>query len=206
MSTSPVAKPFRRRIDHHRSRLDTMLNPRTVALIGATEAEHSVGRTIMENLLSFDGHFYPINPKRATVLGVKAFAKIADVPEAVDLAIIANPAVTVPNIVSECAAAGVKGATIVSAGFKEIGAEGVRLEQEIVARQGTMRIIGPNCIGVMMPNQGLNATFADTMAPKGNVAFISQSGALCTAVLDWSIRQKVGFSAFISTGSMLDVT
>ena len=183
-----------------------MLNPRTVALIGATEAQHSVGRTIMENLLSFDGKVYPINPKRATVLGAKAFANIADAPEQVDLAIIATPAASVPNIVRECAAAGVKGAVIVSAGFKEIGAEGARLEQEIVARQGTMRIIGPNCIGVMMPNLGLNATFADTMAPKGNVAFISQSGALCTAVLDWSLRQKVGFSAFISTGSMLDVT
>ena len=183
-----------------------MLNPRTVALIGATEAQHSVGRTIMENLLSFDRKVYPINPKRATVLGVKVFANIADAPEPVDLAIIATPAASVPNIVSECAAAGVKGAVIVSAGFKETGAEGARLEQEIVARQGTMRIIGPNCIGVMMPNLGLNATFADTMAPKGNVAFISQSGALCTAVLDWSLRQKVGFSAFISTGSMLDVT
>jgi acetyltransferase len=183
-----------------------MLNPRTVALIGATEAQHSVGLTIMENLLSFDGKVYPINPKRATVLGAKAFANIADAPEQVDLAIIATPAASVPNIVRECAAAGVKGAVIVSAGFKEIGAEGARLEQEIVARQGTMRIIGPNCIGVMMPNLGLNATFADTMAPKGNVAFISQSGALCTAVLDWSLRQKVGFSAFISTGSMLDVT
>jgi acetyltransferase len=183
-----------------------MLNPRTVALIGATETQHSVGRTIMENLLSFDGKVYPINPKRATVLGAKAFANISDAPDQVDLAIIATPAASVPNIVSECTAAGVKGAVIVSAGFKEIGAEGVRLEQEIVARQGTMRIIGPNCIGVMMPNLGLNATFADTMAPKGNVAFISQSGALCTAVLDWSIRQKVGFSAFISTGSMLDVT
>jgi acetyltransferase len=183
-----------------------MLNPRTVALIGATEAQNSVGRMITKNLLSFDGHFYPINPKRAMVLGVKAFSTIADVPEAVDLVIIATPALTVPDIVSECAAAGVKGAAIISAGFKEIGAEGARLEQEIVARQGTMRIIGPNCIGVMMPNLGLNATFADTMAPKGNVAFISQSGALCTAVLDLSIRQKVGFSAFISTGSMLDVT
>src|SRR6201987_4588458 len=206
MSTSPVTKPFRRRIDHHRARLDAMLNPRTVALIGATEAQHSVGRTMMENLLSFDRKVYPINPKRATVLGAKAFANIADAPEQVDLAIIATPAASVPNIVRECAAAGVKGAVIVSAGFKEIGAEGARLEQEIVARQGTMRIIGPNCIGVMMPNLGLNATFADTMAPKGNVAFISQSGALCTAVLDWSLRQKVGFSAFISTGSMLDVT
>ena len=183
-----------------------MLAPRTVALIGATEAENSVGRTVMQNLLSFGGNVYPINPKRTTVLGVKAFAKIGDAPETVDLAIIATPAATTPNLISECAAAGVKGAVIISAGFKETGAEGIRLEQEIVARQGDMRILGPNCIGVMVPNLGLNATFADTVALKGNVAFISQSGALCTSVLDWSIRQKVGFSAFISTGSMLDVT
>src|ERR1700745_1614775 len=110
MRTSPVTKPFRRRIDHHRARLDTMLNPRTVALIGATEAENSVGRTIMENLLAFDGTVYPINPKRSMVLGFKAFPNIADTPEPVDLAVIATPAATVPNLVSECAAAGVKGA------------------------------------------------------------------------------------------------
>jgi acetyltransferase len=183
-----------------------MLNPRTVALIGATETQNSVGRTLMENLHSFGGDVYPINPKRTTVLGAKAFAKIGDTPQPVDLAIIATPAPTVPDLISECGAAGVKGAVIISAGFKETGAEGIKLEQEIVARQGDMRIIGPNCVGVMIPNLGLNATFADSMALKGNVAFISQSGALCTSVLDWSIREKVGFSAFISTGSMLDVT
>ncbi len=183
-----------------------MLNPRAVAVIGATETENSVGRTLMENLRPFSGDVYPINPKRATVLGVNTFAKISDTPQPVDLAIIATPAPTVPNLISECAAAGVNGAVIITAGFKEIGADGIKLEQEIVARQGDMRIIGPNCLGVMMPNLGLNATFADSMALKGNVAFISQSGALCTSVLDWSIREQVGFSAFISTGSMLDVT
>lgn len=182
-----------------------MLNPRTVAVIGATEAPNSVGRTIMENLQGFEGTVYPINPKRATVLGVKAYPKIGDTPEPIELAIISTPAATVPTLISECVAAGVKGAVVISAGFKESGAEGVRLEEEIMARRGDMRVIGPNCLGVMIPSLKLNATFAKKMALNGNVAFISQSGALCTSVLDWSITQNVGFSAFLSTGSMLDV-
>jgi acetyltransferase len=182
-----------------------MLNPRSVALIGATETPNSVGQTIMQNLLSFDGTVYPVNTKRQTVQGIKAFSAIGEVPGPVDLAVIATPAVTVPNLINECAAAGVKGAVIISAGFKEIGAAGVELEHEIQRRRGDMRIIGPNCLGIMIPSIGLNATFAKRMAKEGNVAFISQSGALCTSVLDWSIRQNVGFSAFLSTGSMLDV-
>ena len=182
-----------------------MLNPRSVAVIGATETPNSVGQTIMQNLLSFNGIVYPINPKRQTVYSVKAFPKIGEAPGPVDLAVIATPAATVPSLISECAAAGVKGAVVVSAGFKETGASGVKLEQEIQERRGDMRIIGPNCLGVMIPSIGLNATFAKKMAKEGNVAFISQSGALCTSVLDWSISQNVGFSAFISTGSMLDV-
>ncbi len=182
-----------------------MLNPRSVAVIGATETPNSVGQTIMQNLLSFNGIVYPINPKRQTVYSVKAFPKIGEAPGPVDLAVIATPAATVPSLISECAAAGVKGAVVVSAGFKETGAGGVKLEQEIQERRGDMRIIGPNCLGVMIPSIGLNATFAKKMAKEGNVAFISQSGALCTSVLDWSISQNVGFSAFISTGSMLDV-
>jgi acetyltransferase len=192
-------------LNQRRSRLETMLNPRVVAVLGATERQKSAGRTIMENLLLFGGRVYPINPQRTTVLGVKAFAGIGDVPEPVDLAIVATPAATVPDLISECAAAGVKGAAVISAGFRETGSAGVKLEHEMAARRGDMRIIGPNCLGVMIPNLGLNATFAKRMALKGNVAFISQSGALGTSVLDWSIRQKVGFSAFISTGSMLDV-
>jgi acetyltransferase len=182
-----------------------MLNPRSVALIGATETPKSVGQTIMQNLLSFDGTVYPVNTKRQTVQGIKAFSAIGEVPGPVDLAVIATPAVTVPNLINECAAAGVKGAVVISAGFKEIGAAGVELEHEIQRRRGDMRIIGPNCLGIMIPSIGLNATFAKRMAKEGNVAFISQSGALCTSVLDWSIRQNVGFSAFLSTGSMLDV-
>jgi acetyltransferase len=192
-------------LDQRRSRLETMLNPRSVALIGATEAPNSVGRTLMQNLHSLGGSVYPINLKRETVLGVKAYPKIGDLPAPVDLAIIATPAATVPSLIGECATAGVKGAVVISAGFKESGAEGLKLEDELRQRRGEMRIIGPNCLGVMIPSLGLNATFAKKMALTGNVAFISQSGALCTAVLDWSVHHKVGFSAFLSTGSMLDV-
>ncbi len=192
-------------VDSRRPILQRMLGPKVVALIGATEAPNSVGRALMENLLSFGENLYPINPRRPTVLGVKAFPKIADVPAAIDLAVIATPASTVPDVIGECEKAGVAGAVIISAGFKEFGAAGIKLEEEILARKGPMRVIGPNCLGIMIPELGLNATFAKRMALPGNVAFISQSGALCTSVLDWSLREKVGFSAFLSIGSMLDV-
>ena len=182
-----------------------MLNPKSVAVIGATESLQSVGRKLMENLKSFTGGLYPVNPKRRSVLGLKAFPRIGEVPAPVDLAVIATPAITVPDVVSECAEAGVKGAVIISAGFRECGAVGVQLEEAILARCGSMRLIGPNCLGAMIPRERLNATFAKTIALPGNVAFISQSNALCTSVLDWSLREKVGFSAFLSVGSMLDV-
>jgi acetyltransferase len=185
--------------------LEAMFAPKSVALIGATESSGSVGRALMENLHSFSSAVYPVNPKRATLFGVKAFAKIGDVPGDVDLAVIATPAVTVPEIVGECARANVKGAVIISAGFKECGPGGAELEKQILARRGKMRIIGPNCVGVMFPHVGLNATFAKPLALPGNIGFISQSGALCTAILDWSRAAHLGFSAFISIGSMLDV-
>jgi acetyltransferase len=189
--------------------LDVMFKPKSVAVIGATEREGSVGRTIIWNLMtnSFGGTIFPVNPRRPSILGIKAYPSVGDIPEKVDLAVIVTPAPTVPDIVRECVAAGVKGAIIISAGFKEIGPEGVALEQEILAeaRRGNMRIIGPNCLGVMNPIGGLNATFASAMARPGSVGFISQSGALCTAILDWSFRENVGFSAFVSIGSMLDV-
>lgn len=189
--------------------LDAIFSPNTVAVIGATEKEGSVGRTLLSNLISnpFGGTVFPINPKRSNVLGIKAYPNIASVPDPVDLAVIVTPAKTVPGIVSECVDSGVKGAIIISAGFKEVGPAGVELEQQVLqqARRGQMRIIGPNCLGIMSPPTGLNATFASTMARPGNVGFISQSGALCTAILDWSFQENVGFSTFMSIGSMLDV-
>src|SRR5579884_3593332 len=190
--------------------LEVFFRPRTVAVVGASETEGSVGRSILWNLIRspFGGTIFPVNLKRSSILGIKAYPNIGSVPEQVDLALIAIPAAPVPQVVGECAGAGVKGVIIISAGFKECGAEGARLEAEILAqmRRGRMRVIGPNCLGLMSPLTGLNATFAGAMARPGSVGFISQSGALCTAVLDWSLRENVGFSAFISIGSMLDVS
>ncbi len=188
--------------------LDAILAPNNIAVIGATEKEGSVGRTIMKNLMTntFGGTIFPVNPKRPNVLGIKSYPTISAVPEKVDLAIIVTPAPSVPALVKECVDLGIPGAIIISAGFKEVGESGAALEHEILATaRGKMRIIGPNCLGVMMPHRNLNATFAGSMARPGNVAFISQSGAICTAVLDWSFNENVGFSAFISIGSMLDV-
>jgi acetyltransferase len=185
--------------------LGAMFAPKSVALIGASEKPDSVGRALLENLESFRGRLFPINPSHATLLGQKTFRAIRDVPDAVDLAVIATPAATIPGIVAECAAAGVKGAIIISAGFKECGPAGAELEKQVLERRGKMRIIGPNCVGVMLPHIGLNATFAKPLALPGNIAFISQSGALCTAILDWSRSIQLGFSAFVSVGSMADV-
>ncbi|HVU14313.1 MAG TPA: acetate--CoA ligase family protein, partial [Phototrophicaceae bacterium] len=189
--------------------LDAIFTPKNVAVIGATERVGSVGRTILWNLIStpFGGTVFPVNPTRPSILGIRAYPNIAAVPEKVDLAVIVTPAHTVPGVVQECADAGIKGVIIISAGFKEAGAPGIELERQVleIARAHDMRIIGPNCLGVMRPLYGLNATFAAAIARPGNVAFISQSGALCTAVLDWSIQENVGFSAFISIGTMLDV-
>lgn len=189
--------------------LDAIFAPTNVAVIGATEKAGSVGRTVLWNLISspFGGSVFPVNPHRRSVLGIKAYPSVRDVPEQIDLAVIVTPAPTVPGIIGECVAARVKGAIVISAGFKEVGEEGTRLEQQILeqARRGRIRIIGPNCLGVMSPLTGLNATFASAMARPGTVGFLSQSGPLCTAVLDWSFRENVGFSAFVSIGSMLDI-
>jgi len=208
-TSRPIREPAHDLLRTRRHPLDVFFSPKTVALVGATENEGSVGRTILRNLIGspFGGVVFPINPKRASVLGIKAYPNVASVPEPVDLAVVATPAKSVPEVIRECVEAGVRGAIIISAGFKEAGAAGAELERQILAeaRRGKMRIIGPNCLGVMNPLTGLNATFAGTMARAGSVGFISQSGALCTAILDWSLQEMVGFSAFVSIGSMLDV-
>jgi acetyltransferase len=205
----PEADPAHDVLGYERQPLDAIFRPETVAVIGATEKAGSVGRTLMWNLISnpFGATVYPVNPKRPNVLGIKAYPSISDVPERVDLAIVVAPARGVPDIVAECADAGVKGAIIISAGFKEVGPEGAELEERVLAaaRRGRMRIVGPNTLGVMSPHTGLNATFAGAMAKPGNVGFLSQSGALLTAILDRSFAENVGFSHFVSVGSMLDV-
>jgi acetyltransferase len=189
--------------------LDAFFTPNNVAVIGATENPGSVGRTTLWNLIStpFGGAVFPVNPKRSSVLGIKAYPSILQVPEPVDLAVVVTPAPSIPGIIHECGQAGVKAAVVISAGFKELGPPGLALEEKLLAeaRQFNMRIIGPNCLGLMSPPTGVNATFARGMAMPGSIGFISQSGALCTGVLDWSFQNRVGFSAFVSTGSMVDV-
>lgn len=201
--------PSQNFIERYPQPLDALFLPRSVAVIGAKDDAGTVGSTIMNNLKSggFKGNIYPINPKRNEVWGLKCYPSITAVPEPVDLVVIVTPAATVPKLVKECVDAGVKSCIIISAGFKELGPSGTKLEEEILfhSRKGKMPIIGPNCLGVMNPIHGLNATFARGMALPGNLAFISQSGAMCTAVLDWSFRENIGFSAFVSIGSMADV-
>ncbi|NEZ59062.1 bifunctional acetate--CoA ligase family protein/GNAT family N-acetyltransferase [Adonisia turfae] len=189
--------------------LSPFFAPQTVAVIGATERPGSVGRTVLWNLISssFGGTVFPVHPTRTNVLGIKAYPTIGHVPEQVDLAIIAIPAQGVPAVIEQCGIAGVAGVIILSAGFREVGEAGAALEAAVLAtaRRHQLRVLGPNCLGLMCPISGLNATFAGTMANPGSVGFISQSGALCTSILDWSLRENVGFSAFVSIGSMLDI-
>ena len=205
-----VTKPPRKKSRHQGNQpLDVFFSPKTVAVIGATETVNTVGRTVLWNLVTspFGGTVYPVNPKRPSVLGVKAYKSVSDIPEQVDLAVIVTPPPSIPGIIRECGENGVRGAVVISAGFKEIGPEGAELERLLLkeALAADIRVVGPNCLGVMSPRSGLNATFASTIARPGSVGFISQSGALCTAVLDWSLKEMVGFSAFVSVGSMVDV-
>ncbi|HVI09177.1 MAG TPA: bifunctional acetate--CoA ligase family protein/GNAT family N-acetyltransferase [Candidatus Binatia bacterium] len=202
LSREPQALP-------ERYAFDAMFDPRSVAVIGATDRPETVGRTVIENLLnpSFKGKVYAVNPQRPQVLGHKTYKSVRDIPEPVDLAVLATPAATIPSLVGECIDAGVRAAVVISAGFRERGQEGTALERQIQKHlaRGHMRLIGPNCLGIMNPALGLNATFAKDLPRTGSVAFLSQSGALLTAILDWAQREQVGFSTIVSTGSMLDV-
>lgn len=180
-----------------------------MAVIGATDRPGTVGLSVLSNLREskFPIKLYPINPSHPELLGLKTYAAIGELPPTVDLAIIVTPAQTVPRIIGECVDAGVKAAVVISAGFREQGLAGAELEEEIKKhlRRGALRLLGPNCMGFMNSTTGINATFAKSSALKGSVAFLSQSGALQTAILDWSRREQVGFSAIVSTGSMLDI-
>jgi len=176
--------------------LDPIFNPKSVALVGASERVGSVGRNVLWNLLSspFGGTIFPVNQKRSNILGVRTYPSVRELPEVPDLVVITTPAGSVPGVLREAVELGIPGGIVISAGFKETGPEGVALEREIMQIVGgKMRIIGPNCLGVMNPIQGLNATFAATVAKPGNIAFMSQSGALCTAVLDWSLPRECRF-------------
>jgi acetyltransferase len=191
-----------------RSSLDPLFRPRSVAVVGASATPGSVGSILMRNLIEnpFGGVIFPVNPKRRAVHGVLCYPDLAAVPEVPDLAVIATPASTVPGVLTECVARGVRTAIVISAGFSELGAEGRAPERQIreIVR-GKMRVIGPNCLGVIHPPSRLNASFAASMARPGTIALLSQSGAICTSILDWAEETHVGFSSFVSVGAMVDV-
>src|SRR5690348_8677845 len=167
-----------------------MFAPSSVAVIGATERPGSVGRAIFEHLITqgFRGDVFPVTPAHSQVLGKRAYASIGDIGRPVDLAVVVIAAAMVPDVVRDCARAGVKGAIVISAGFRETGPAGAQLERQMVeqARESGMRIVGPNCLGFIVPHIGLDVTFAGTTALPGSLGFVSQSGALCTAILDWA--------------------
>lgn len=189
--------------------LHSFFHPESIAIIGSSEKAKSVGRTFTNNIIQggYEGKIYPVNPKRSSIFDLPCYKSVLELPTTVDLAIIITPAQTVRSIISECGIKGIKNVLIISAGFKERGQEGLQLEEELIdeAKKYGIRIIGPNCLGIINPYHNLNATFASTSCLKGSIAFISQSGAMCTAVLDWSIKEKIGFSSFISIGSMADI-
>jgi acetyltransferase len=191
------------------TQLDAFFKPKSIAVIGAKDTKNSVGCSIMTNLISggFQGRVIPINPNRSEVLGLPCFQSVQNCGTEIDLAIIVVPAERVFDAMKTCVDAHVKAVVVIAAGFKETGPEGARLEQMIteLAKENNVRMIGPNCLGLMNPKLGLNASFANGNPLPGSIAFISQSGAMCSAVLDWSLDKKVGFSAFVSIGSMADV-
>ncbi|WP_392654724.1 GNAT family N-acetyltransferase [Dehalococcoides sp. THU4] len=191
-------------------KIKLFFNPKSVALVGATDKEGSTGKIILQNLIKGKDRraVYPVNPNRESVLEQKCYPALKDLPEVPELVLVVVPAKFVPQVIEDAGKVGTKSVIIISAGFKEVGPEGKALEEKIaeIAKQYGIRIIGPNCMGTMSPASGFNATFARMEMPKpGNVAFLSQSGALGSAVLDWAIARNVGFSGFASIGSMMDV-
>ncbi len=189
--------------------LTSLFSPNSVALYGASDKPDSVGGVVFKNLLTsgFKGRIFAMNPKRDEVQGQKAFSSLDEIGEPVDLVVVATPAPSIPGIVQECGEHGVKMMLILSAGFRETGAEGRRLEDKVtqlVKRYG-IRLMGPNCLGIIRPDKGLNITFGNNNAQPGNLAFVSQSGAICTAILDWAEENEIGFSAVVSTGIAADL-
>ncbi len=189
--------------------MDSLFDPKSIAVIGASNRKDSVGYILLHNIIAaeYEGVVYPVNPNARAVQAIQCYDTISQVPRKVDLAVVAVPAKGVPDVVRECGESGVSACVIVSAGFKEVGAEGKKLEDQVlsIARSYDLRILGPNCLGFSRPSHHVNATFAHMMPEPGNVAFLSQSGALGTAILDWAMGNHIGFSAFVSVGSMCDV-
>lgn len=190
--------------------LRRIFEPKSIVVVGGSKRASSIGSIVLENISEggFHGSLYAVNPKYQEIHGTPCFPSVRDLNEPIDLAVICTPARTVPEIVHQCGEVGINGVVILSAGFRETDESGAALEaaiREVQQAYSAMRIVGPNCLGIMAPHVSLNASFASDSPPKGHIAFISQSGALCTSVLDWAIQENVGFSHFVSVGNMLDV-
>jgi acetyl coenzyme A synthetase (ADP forming)-like protein len=191
----------------NKDKLDAIFHPKTLAVIGASRKAGSVGHSLLANIIDsrFQGIVYPVNPNAKGILGIKSYPNVIEIPDIVDLAVIIVPAHLVPTILEECGQKNVQGAIVISAGFKEIGGEGIELEKKVrnIIANYNIALVGPNCLGVINadPSTSLNATFGTQMPLEGNIAFVSQSGALCVAVLDYAIESNVGFSKFISMGN-----
>ena len=182
-------------------------NPRSVAIIGASDDPTKMGYAVMHNLLHFPGQLYPVNNKRDTIQGLTAYPTVKDIQSPVDMAVITVPAMYVPQVVEECGEKGVSIAIVITAGFKEMGEDGKALEERVVAmanRYG-MRIVGPNCLGLIVPPRGLDTTYVHQSPRPGNIAFLSQSGAIVNTVVDWSLAEEIGFSAVVSVGNQSDL-
>nr|WP_321357292.1 GNAT family N-acetyltransferase [uncultured Draconibacterium sp.] len=192
-------------------KLDSIFRPKRIALVGVSNNPDSVGGITLRNLVGggFNGVVYPVNPRREAVFGIPCYPDVKSLPKTPDLAVIMTAAEAVPQLVQDCGEAGIHGVIIMSAGFKESGDEGKKLEEQVKAEKAKfpdMRIVGPNCLGILVPGLNMNVSFAQTMPKKGHVAFISQSGALCTSVLDWAYESNIGFSNFVSIGNSMDVS
>ncbi len=189
--------------------LDMFFAPRAIAVVGAAREPGKLGYGVLSNLLQYGykGQVYPINPKADEILGLKAYPTVLDVPGPIDLAVIVVPNKAVPDVMRQCGEKGVKGVVIITAGFKEAGLEGIKLERQVVAiaKEYGIRIVGPNCLGIIDTVQPMNVSFAAGQPPQGGIAFMSQSGALCTAILDWALANNIGFSYFVSLGNKADV-
>ncbi len=189
--------------------LNYMFNPKQVAVIGASRSPQKIGHAILENIINsgFKGEIYPVNPKEEEISGLKSFCSVKDIGKPVELAVISVPAAHVVKVAEECGEAGVKGLIVITAGFKEIGSEGLKQERRLIeiCQEYDMRMLGPNCVGLMDTHTPVNASFANGFPDEGNITFISQSGAMLVSILDWSFEMGMGFSRFISLGNKADL-
>jgi len=188
--------------------IDFIFNPSSIAVVGASQEEKKVGNAVLKNLINgYTGKIYPVNPGRTEILSLPCYPSVSAIPDRVDLAIIVIPAKAVADSLKDCAKAGVKGVVVITAGFKEVGGDGVAREKEIVeiVKSAGIKMVGPNCLGVMNTKNKMNASFAAELPPEGRVAFFSQSGALGVAIIDWAIENNFGFSKFVSFGNKADL-